>query len=43
MGRASELVNISTLGAIPTFTLPSPQYMIETNSSSSRVLLKNAW
>ncbi|ODN00362.1 Down syndrome cell adhesion molecule-like protein Dscam2 [Orchesella cincta] len=43
MGRASEMVNVSTLGSIPTLKLHSPQFMAQSNRTVTRVLLKDVW
>lgn len=43
MGRASELVNVSTLGSPPTLKLHSPEFMVQSNRSVTRVLLKDVW
>lgn len=43
MGHASELANVSTIGGVPTLTLSSPEYMVQSNKSLTRVLLKEIW
>ncbi|XP_035702855.1 Down syndrome cell adhesion molecule-like protein Dscam2 isoform X2 [Folsomia candida] len=43
MGRASELLNVSTLGDPPSLSLVAPQFMVETNQTWARVLLRDVW
>lgn len=43
MGRASQLVNATTLGYPPSLSLVAPQFMVETNSTWARILLLDVW
>jgi len=43
MGRASDRVNVSTLGSPPTLTLSDPSYMAQVNRTLVRVFLKDVW
>lgn len=43
MGRASEVVNISTFGSSPSLSLAVPQFMVETNQTWARVILRDVW